>query len=310
MANYDVLKERSKSCPKVLIRGESYVFDVDRVINFLVNKLGMERDAAIDVVADVMDAISQTGSEEISGEYIKGLLEGKALPVLKKDMDYYFNPAAESLLEERYYKPGENWPALCRRVASFLSDNPADEEWYYNKLIKCDVLLNSPALMNAGTRLGYLSACNFLEVQDDMEDILENAKRAGLIARHGGGVGFNFSKLRPTGDRVSEKGTSSGTISFMEIYDKIGDVVKQGLLRRSAHLGLLYYKHPDVLRWLHAKDEKDKLTTFNILYLSIPAQMRHILPTILCWIWNEIVFQRVNFFNGWPSLCGKMGSLV
>jgi ribonucleotide reductase alpha subunit len=82
--------------------------------------------------------------------------------------------------------------------------------------------------MNAGARLGQLSACFVLDMPDDMEKIMKTSSDAAMIFKSGGGVGINYSDLRPEGDIVaSTSGVASGPASFMRIIDTITDVVKQ-----------------------------------------------------------------------------------
>ena len=100
---------------------------------------------------------------------------------------------------------------------------------YFNLMISKKFLPNSPTLFNAGARLGQLSACFVLPIEDNMESIMDAAKYAALIFKSGGGIGINFSKLRPEGDIVaSTAGVASGPVSFMRIIDVVTDVVKQG----------------------------------------------------------------------------------
>ncbi len=100
---------------------------------------------------------------------------------------------------------------------------------YFSLMVEKKFLPNSPTLFNAGTRLGQLSACFVIDIEDDMESIMESAKQAALIFKSGGGIGINYSKLRPEGDRVaSTGGKASGPVSFMRIIDVVTDVVKQG----------------------------------------------------------------------------------
>src|ERR687892_1517140 len=122
---------------------------------------------------------------------------------------------------------------------------------YYNLMVSKDFLPNTPTLMNAGARLGQLSACFVLDMPDDMNKIMKSSTDAAMIFKSGGGVGINYSDLRPEGDIVaSTSGVASGPTSFMRIIDTITDVVKQGGKRRGANMGILEAWHPDIEKFV------------------------------------------------------------
>ncbi len=147
------------------------------------------------------------------------------------------------------------------------------EREFLRLLVDLRFMPNSPTLMNAGTRLGVLSACFVIPVRDAMttpdgEGIMDAARAMALIHQQGGGTGFDFSELRPEGDIVaSTAGVASGPLSFMRIYDTITDVVKQGGKRRGANMGIMHIWHPDIEKFIKSKTGELKdvhLQNFNI----------------------------------------------
>ena len=179
------------------------------------------------------------------------------------------------LLRDEHGQTIETPAQLFSRVASLVAEAEADygagvarvRRWhrdFYNLMASLRFLPNSPALMNA-RRAGMLSACFVLPIEDSIEGIFEAIKQTALIQKAGGGTGFSFDRLRPTGDRVaSSGGTTSGPISFWRIFSETTNAIQQGAFRRGANMGMMSVTHPDILKFLHAKQNLAAFTNFNI----------------------------------------------
>ncbi|TAJ43353.1 adenosylcobalamin-dependent ribonucleoside-diphosphate reductase [Methanofollis fontis] len=172
----------------------------------------------------------------------------------------------DSILAARYLRKGEKtFEDICHRVAVALARNEGERQEYYEAMHSLRFLPNSPTLMNAGTEIGQLSACFTLYVGDSIPEIFHALEWGALIHKSGGGTGYNFSKIRPEGAPVqSTDGVASGPISFMKVFNAATDVIKQGGRRRGANMGILNVWHPDVLRFIHAKNVEGELSNFNI----------------------------------------------
>ena len=168
--------------------------------------------------------------------------------------------------------PGQLFSRVARLVASVETNYGGDEnqvnQWhrqFYELMASLKFLPNSPTLMNAGRPSGMLSACFVLPIEDSIEGIFETIKDTALIQKAGGGTGFSLDRLRPTGDRVaSSGGTTSGPISFWRVFSQTTDAIQQGAFRRGANMGMMSVTHPDIIRFLYAKQDLKAFTNFNI----------------------------------------------
>lgn len=168
-------------------------------------------------------------------------------------------------------------------------------------IIEQRFLFNSPCLFNAGTPLAIdntcakilykplkettiedyrfintnqktkqyqqqLLACFVINTQDSLQSIMESLTTAAIISKLGGGVGANFSRIRETNApiRAGVGGRASGPLTFMSMWNSMGDAIRQGGKRRAALMGIMDVDHPDFPAFIHSKQEDGKLAYFNI----------------------------------------------
>ncbi|MBL8180364.1 MAG: adenosylcobalamin-dependent ribonucleoside-diphosphate reductase [Blastocatellia bacterium] len=175
-------------------------------------------------------------------------------------------------LKDEHGEPLETWTDIVRRVVGHVSraeTDPIKQNEFYNDMTSVmlarEFVPNTPCLVNAGKPKGQLAACFVLNVPDSIEGIMEHAQNVAIIHQTGGGTGMTYEFLRPAGSMVnSTRGVASGPVSFMNIVNQTTEVVKQGGVRRGANMGILAVAHPDILRFIHAKNDQTSLTNFNI----------------------------------------------
>jgi ribonucleoside-diphosphate reductase alpha chain len=227
-----------------------------------------------------LDDLTAPSHEEIMGEIKKKVGERPDIPFDLPKGEW--TEQSLRVLKERYLvkndklEPIETPEEMCWRVAWEIAS--AEARWgakkkdvtasardFYNIMVSRKFLPNSPTLMNAGADNGLqYSGCFVLPIEDSLVGIFDAVKYQAIIHQTGGGTGFSFSRIRPSGSVVkSSHGTASGPVSFMRVFDAATNEIKQGGKRRGANMGILRVDHPDILEFIHCKEEGG-ITNFNI----------------------------------------------
>lgn len=176
-------------------------------------------------------------------------------------------PISEEVHKTKYRSKGETFKEAMARVAHSLKD---DENHF---LLFKDVLYNQrflpagrvQAAMGAPRTVTPYNCFVSGTIEDDMSDIMDKAKEAALTMKKGGGIGYDFSTLRPSGSNITTlESSASGPLSFMDVYNAVCGTVSSSGHRRGAQMGVLRVDHPDIEEFITAKNNTHRLTNFNV----------------------------------------------
>ncbi len=182
------------------------------------------------------------------------------------------NELGQKIFEQRYAYPGEKtYQDRCKAIAKHIASAETDEEkekWeqnFYKVLASGDFVPGGRIIFGAGRNRQNMLNCYVLEPDDNVDSIGKVVSDMYKISCAGGGVGFNFSKIRPKGDDIQNiKHSAPGSVSVMRMINEIGNHVRAGKNRRTALMAELNVTHPDILEFLHVKLDLGELTNFNI----------------------------------------------
>ena len=171
-----------------------------------------------------------------------------------------------------YAKADSCYEDTWRRIAKSLSKNEKDpEKWekeFYNILEDFKFLPGGRIIANAGTKLESVTMFNCYvmnDIEDSIEGIFDTVKNAALTQKQGGGVGFDFSTIRPKDSSIAGCGAqASGPISFMQVLDATCRTIMSAGQRRGAQMGIMRCDHPDIEEFIKAKHENNAFKMFNL----------------------------------------------
>lgn len=186
-------------------------------------------------------------------------------------------PLAKELMEVKYLLKGETFKEGMSRVANALKDS--DEHYHTFREILLDQRFlpggRVQSAIGAPREVTPYNCFVSVTIQDSMESIMKAAAYAAETMRLGGGIGYDFSNLRPRGANiVSLDSRASGPISFMGIFDAICKTISSAGHRRGAQMGCLRVDHPDIEEFITCKSDNTTLTQFNISVLITDEFMK------------------------------------
>lgn len=178
--------------------------------------------------------------------------------------------ASEQIHAEKHRHPGETFPQAMRRIASALKDNDHHEAEFYQAILNMRFAPGGRVQSAIGSPHNITAYNCFVSgrIEDSFVDgpgsIMQRATEAATTLRMGGGNGYNFSSLRPRGWEIKGiRSNSSGPLSFIEIFNGIGNAANSAGNRNGAQMGVLNIDHPDIYEFIEAKQNPDRFRRFN-----------------------------------------------
>ncbi len=156
--------------------------------------------------------------------------------------------------------------AVDRLVNSVYDDKHPLYKDTRDAILNLELVPSTPIWANIGKddRPWQPSACFVLDVEDSLHDMYRALSDTAIIFKSGGGVGYNFSSIRPKGSLVmSTKGEASGVVELIKLYDASSNMVMQGGVRRGASMGILNVDHPEIMEFIRCKLDGG-ITSFNL----------------------------------------------
>ncbi len=190
------------------------------------------------------------------------------------DMKYRLRSADDRPLDKTL---ADTWRRVARALAAPEKDPDLWQARFGEAMEDFRFLPAGRILAGAGSeRTVTLFNCFVMgDIPDDMTGIFENLKEAALTMQQGGGIGYDFSTLRPKGAPVRGVGAdASGPLSFMDVWDSMCRTIMSAGSRRGAMMAVMRCDHPDIEAFIEAKREPGRLRMFNLSLLVTDDFMR------------------------------------
>jgi ribonucleoside-diphosphate reductase alpha chain len=185
-----------------------------------------------------------------------------------KNEIYWLNKDSRKFLERGYLIEGETPEQrikdIANRAEALLGNLDGFSDKFVDYMSKGFYSLSSPIWSNFGRERGLPISCFGSFISDQMSSILEKISEVGQMTKAGGGTSAYFGALRGRGASISSGGKSTGSVHFMELYDKLMNVVSQGNVRRGSFAAYLPIDHPDIEEFLKIRGEGHEIQDMSI----------------------------------------------
>ena len=218
---------------------------------------------------------------------------------------YWLNKDSRKFLSRGYLLEGESAEErikqICDEAEKILGIKGFSEK-FEDYLSRGWYSLSSPIWSNFGRSRGLPISCFGIYVSDTMEDILLKISEVGMMTKTGGGTSAYFGELRGRGAKISSGGESTGSVHFMELYDKLMNVVSQGNVRRGSFAAYLPIDHPDIEEFLTIRDPGHTIQEMSMGVCVSDEFMKKMLDgdKQARKIWGKVIKKR--FETGYPYI--------
>jgi ribonucleoside-diphosphate reductase alpha chain len=213
---------------------------------------------------------------------------------------------SKEIHEMKYRNKGESFERAMTRIADHLKDGTEHFESFRDILLDMRFLPAGRVQSAVGSPREVTAYNCFVSgtIEDSMTSIMNKAHEAAETMRRGGGIGYDFSRLRPRGDLIgSLDSRASGPVSFMQIYDAICQTIASAGHRRGAQMGVLRVDHPDIEEFIRAKQNGSRLTGFNVSVGVTDLFMEHLRAGIkFPLVYEGRIYKYVNPQSLWDEI--------
>jgi ribonucleoside-diphosphate reductase alpha chain len=217
----------------------------------------------------------------------------------------WLNKDSRKFLERGYLLEGETAEQRIRNIAE-TAEKYLNCEGFADKfedyMSRGFYSLSSPIWSNFGRDRGLPISCFGSYVDDHMEAIMRKVGEVGIMTKCGGGTSAYFGAVRGRGAKIASGGESTGSVHFMELFDKLMNVVSQGNVRRGSFAAYLPVDHPDIEEFLKIKSEGHEIQDMSIGVCISDVWMKSMIEgdKNKRKVWGEIIKKR--FESGYPYI--------